>query len=174
MKQMTNQEYQDQEYAPPVNYFDPSPSETKALEKEANTLRAEIDNKGTSWVNRTRASSRLGEVDRLIKSGRDAVAKQVSHTSSEDTLQRVRKAAAAVKKSREAAGLKTLHPTDVPRSPFRANNSEGRWVESDQSKHGDPNAGWLWIKWSAAEKVANLAAAVGPKVEEQMYAACGQ
>lgn len=161
MKQMTNQEYQDQEYAAPVNYFEPSPSESKALEKEAGDLRAEIDNKGTSWVNRTRASARLGEVDRLVKSGRDAAAKQVSHTSSEaTTLHRVREAAAAVAKAREAAGLETLHPTDLPRSPFRAKNSEGRWVEADGGGR------WLWIKWDAEQKAANVTEPKTPEDQE--------
>lgn len=164
MRIMSDQEYAEQEYMPPKNYFEPDASEMKVLQSEAGDLRADIDNKSTSWVDRTRASTRLGEVERLIQTGR-AAAKQttVGHTSREATQRRVKEAAAAVEKARAAAGLETLH-TDLPRSPVRANNSEGRWVQADG---GDR---WLWIPWDAKQKAA-VANVTEPKTpEDELFA----
>ena len=154
----------EQQYMAPVNYFVPTKSEAAELQKEAGALRATVDNLDNPWVERTRAEQQLKAVEtRLQAFRREGQQTTVGHTSPEATQRRVKEAAAAVEKARAAAGLETLH-TDLPRSPFQVNNSEGRWVQADGG------GGWLWIPWDAKQKAANLAAQ-RPKVEEQMYAA---
>jgi len=92
-----------QYFMEPRNYFEPDPREVKALQREAGNLRAEIESRSTSWVGRTRAEVRLGEVERLITAGH---------------------AAAAAQRLAEQVKRPQL---------FRANNnnSEGRYVQCD-------------------------------------------
>ena len=55
-----------QMYMPTKDYFIPDRAEFKELQKEAADLHAVVDARDTAWIDRTRASSRLPEVERKI------------------------------------------------------------------------------------------------------------
>ncbi len=56
-----------QQYMPPQNYFEPSPAEVRVLQREAADLHDVVDSGQSSWVERTRATERLKEVERKIQ-----------------------------------------------------------------------------------------------------------
>ena len=62
----------ERQYAETVDYFVPTPSEVKELQREAADLHDTVDDKRTSWLDRTRASERLKEVKRKIQTSRAA------------------------------------------------------------------------------------------------------
>ena len=67
-------------------YFEPTPSEVKALVIEAADLHDTVDDKGTSWLDRTRAGERLKTVERLIQTAR-AVHRRAEQQQAEQVQQ---------------------------------------------------------------------------------------
>ena len=61
-----------QQYMEPKPYFALDATEVADLQKEAADLHATVDARGTSWVDRTRATERLKEVERKIQTSRMA------------------------------------------------------------------------------------------------------
>lgn len=121
----------EQQYMLPQNYFIPSKSEVGQLQKEAAELRAEVDNKETAWIDRTRSAERLKTVERRILAFR------------EDE----RQAQVQPVKNRQAQPVQT-RPTLLQAqnaSPFPG----GRYVLSDGGE------GYLWIA-NNAEQVGNV------------------
>lgn len=61
-----------QQYMEPKPYFEPTPTEVKQLQREAADLHEVVDDAQTSWVDRTRATERLKDVERKIQTSRMA------------------------------------------------------------------------------------------------------
>ena len=62
----------ERQYLMPVAYFERTPAEVRQLQKEAADLHATVDARVTSWVDRTRATERLKDVERQIQTSRMA------------------------------------------------------------------------------------------------------
>ena len=62
----------EQKYLMPLAYFEPNEAEVKQLQREAADLHATVDARDSSWVDRTRATERLKEVERRIQTSRMA------------------------------------------------------------------------------------------------------
>ena len=62
----------EQKFMPTKSYFEPDAAEVKELQREAGDLHATVDARDSSWVDRTRATERLKEVERKIQTSRMA------------------------------------------------------------------------------------------------------
>ena len=60
----------EQQYLETLAYFEPTPTEVKQLQREAADLHEVVDDARTSWVDRTRATERLKDVERKIQTSR--------------------------------------------------------------------------------------------------------
>ena len=79
----------EQQYITTLAYFEPTPAEVKALVREAGDLHATVDARDSSWVDRTRATERLKEVERKIQTSR------MEKRQAEQQVQQQRRHAAA-------------------------------------------------------------------------------
>jgi len=130
-----------QYFMEPKNYFEPDATEVKALQREAGDLRSEIESRSTSWVGRTRAEVRLGEVERLITAGHAAAAQRLAEQQVQQQPQ-------------------------LFRANNNNNNSEGRYVQCD----GGGAWLWIPWDAAAKSKAANAAAQQPEVAAEQQFA----
>ena len=102
----------EQKYMLPLAYFEPTPAEVKALQKEAADLHATVDARDSSWVDRTRATERLKDVERKIQTWR------MARRQAEQQVQQQRHHAAPVGLIRSDCGTAYLRVQNAAEPQF--------------------------------------------------------